>query len=237
MNVNDQSDYLYFIVRGFCKILYPIDNLPHITEDLAKYRGMPIILDWELYSHWLDFQENMKLIKKYRPWESDKYIKYHIYDTIDEQSFWIRKDRTGFYSDIIVSVETYRANSENTLNEYHSLYLEQWYEGSIIRHGKQGYEMKRTQKLLKRKDFLDINVEILDIESQVADPKKGTAIVKSIEWVSMWNIFKANLKWTFEEKEDLLTNKDSYIWKTGSVRFFELSQDNIPRFPYLVEIK
>jgi CRP-like cAMP-binding protein len=37
LTVNEQSDYLYFIVRGYCKILYPIENLPHIFGEASLY--------------------------------------------------------------------------------------------------------------------------------------------------------------------------------------------------------
>jgi hypothetical protein len=37
LTVNEQSDYLYFIVRGFCKLLYPIENLPHVFGEASLY--------------------------------------------------------------------------------------------------------------------------------------------------------------------------------------------------------
>lgn len=214
-----------------------IDTVPHIEEELKKYRGMPIILDWELYGHWLDFQTNISLIKKFRPGETDNLIKYHIYDTIDEQPFWIRVWRAWFYSEKITSVETCRANSEETIDTYHAKYISEWYEGSIIRYWSTAYQMKRTDKLLKRKDFEDITATVIDVEPQEANPKLWTFILEWLEWKALWKKFKWVLKWTHAEREEVLTNKNKYIGKTMEIRFFEYSQDWVPRFPVVLWVR
>ena len=214
-----------------------ITTAPHIEEQLSKYRGMPIILDGELYCHWLDFQTNISLVKKFRPWESDKHIKYHVYDTVDEQPFWIRNARAWFHSDIILSVETFRANSEETIDSYHAQFLSEWYEGTIIRYWKQSYETKRTSKLLKRKDFEDIIAKVIDVEPQEANPDMWTFILEWLEWKALWKTFKWVLKWTHEQRKEVLVNKDDYIWKPVEVRFFEYSQDGIPRFPVILWLR
>lgn len=35
--VDDQADYLYFVHRGICKILYPVEKLPNIFGESSFY--------------------------------------------------------------------------------------------------------------------------------------------------------------------------------------------------------
>ena len=64
-----------------------ITTMTHIAADLSPLNNM--ILDGELYAHGLSFQENMKLIKKYRPGESTK-VKYHVYDMVSKADYGYR---------------------------------------------------------------------------------------------------------------------------------------------------
>jgi len=46
--------------------------------------------------------------------------------------------------------------------------------------------------------------------------------------------FHANLKFSHAEREEILNNKDKYIGQTAEIRFFEFTEDGIPRFPVCV---
>lgn len=212
------------------KILSSQDNdiLKHIEDELKLYRGMPIIIDWELYAHGFDLQENMKMVKKFVPGMTDKHIKYNIYDTIDEQPFYIRVNRTWFYGENVVPVRTERVWDEEKIEAYHKEFIEAWYEGSVIRYWEQSYEMRRTQKMLKKKDFDDVAAKVLDVLPQEADPTKWKMLLELIEWEHIWVEFLCSYNGTHEEQRDLLSNKQEYIWKTVEVRFFGYTQDGVP---------
>ena len=49
--------------------------------------------------------------------------------------------------------------------------------------------------------------------------------------------FKSGVKMSYEDREDLLQNKNKYIGKTAEIRFFEYSENGIPRFPVMVGIR
>jgi len=51
------------------------------------------------------------------------YVKYNIYDTIDEQPFYIRINRTGFYSEHVVGVETTRVYNTEEIEIKHKEYI------------------------------------------------------------------------------------------------------------------
>jgi len=70
-----------------------IENMEHIQKELLQITPQDIILDGELYAHGLGFQDNMKLIKKYRKGETEN-VKYHVYDIVDPDLLYSeRKDK------------------------------------------------------------------------------------------------------------------------------------------------
>lgn len=211
-----------------------IQNMDHIKSDLSSLED--IILDGELYAHGLSFQENMKLIKKYRPGKTEL-IKFHVYDSISNDNYLIRKtnlNKATINTKQTVRVETYPIVNEELLKTWHAQFISEGYEGSIIRHGDEGYKVNgRSSNLLKYKDFLDIAVKIIDIEPAEQRPEWGVPVLKD----DKGNIFRAGMKFSHEERKEWLTNKANYIGKMAEIRFFEYSDDEIPRFPILYGIR
>jgi len=213
-----------------------IENMQHIIDDLSNIK-QDIILDGELYAHGLSFQENMKLIKKYRKGESEL-IKYHVYDVISDKSYNTRHSlicKNLIFFKTVELVETTPCKSESDLKISHSLNINDGFEGSIIRHGEEGYKVNgRSSNLLKYKDFKDMDLPIYDIEPNDANPLHGTPLF-TLGLHSKF--FKAGCKLSHADREDLLTNKDEYIGKIATIRYFELTDDGIPRFPVMVGIR
>ncbi len=201
-----------------------IDTMGHICSEL----GISETIDGELYAHGLSFQENMKLIKKYRKGESEKVI-YHVYDLIDDSPFIDRYEHLRQIVcniDIIELVPTYQIVNEKQLKEFHEQFLIEGYEGTIIRHGNAKYEVnKRSSSLLKYKDFKDMTATIIDIIPMNAYPNQGLVVC---------NGFKATPKMSHKEKEELLINKQKYIGQTAEIRYFEETDEGFPRFPVCV---
>jgi len=211
-----------------------IENMDHIIQELSTIKK-DIILDGELYAHGLSFQENMKLIKKYRPGETEQII-YNIYDIVSDYSFTNRFNNTTFdilfNKNYIFIVDTYQIISEEELKQYHAKFLQEGYEGSIIRWGDAPYKIDgRSENLLKYKDFQDIAAKIIDIEPAEQQSQWGVPVLEYNN-----KTFRAGTKMSHADREDLLNNKDQYIGKMGNIRFFEYTDDGIPRFPVMVGI-
>lgn len=211
-----------------------IENMKHIIDELTGLEDQ--ILDGELYAHGLSFQENMKLIKKYRPNETEK-IKYHVYDFVSDDVFPIRFNKLKTLLDsndfkYIEGTDTIKVLEEKYISQSHSEFISEGYEGSIIRHGNKPYGIdKRCDSLLKYKEFKDMDLEIFQITPNEANPKHGTP-----HFNLKGKSFKAGVKMSHEDREDLLTNKDKYIGKIANIRYFELTDEGIPRFPVMIGI-
>lgn len=209
-----------------------INDMKHIVNDLSTIKK-DIILDGELYAHGLSFQENMKLIKKYRPGQTEQ-IKYHVYDTVSNLPFSERGYITsGTTLQACVEVSIYKIQNEKELTQWHSIFLKEGYEGSIIRHGSDGYKCNgRSSNLLKYKDFKDIDVKIIDILPAEQRPEQGVPLLEY-----KGKQFQAGMKFPHNEREEWLTNKEEYIGKTAVIRFFEFTDDGVPRFPVCVGVR
>lgn len=195
------------------------------------------ILDGELYAHGLSFQDNMRLLKKVRPGETEK-VCYHIYDIVSVKPFINRYNLAKlvvktYSSESIKLVDTVQIGSEQDLLVENNNFILQGYEGTMVRHGLLGYESnKRSINLLKYKSFQDIALFIIDVLPNEANPLHGTPVFEL-----NGKQFKAGVKMSHEEREDLLTNRVDYIGKVGEIRYFELSEEGIPRFPVFLGIR
>jgi ATP-dependent DNA ligase len=215
----------------------PIETMGHIEKQMAEFPNG--IYDGELYAHGKTFQENMKLIKKYRKGESEQ-VHFHIYDMVKNDSFIQRYTHFaaiyGGLKDKCTNIErvvTYRLKTESGISIIHSDFLQSGYEGSMIRHGKEVYKINgRSDQLLKYKQFKDIACKILDIEPADARPEWGTPVCEY-----NGHTFRAGTKLSHDERKELLTNKTNYIGQTAEIRYFEETDDGLPRFPVMVGIR
>lgn len=212
-----------------------IKTMDHIKPGLEHLEGA--IIDGELYAHGLSFQENMKLIKKYRKGESEN-VSFHVYDQVSKKSFrerWSELSYSLFSKrpDHIEKVVTIPVKGEENLKALHAQFLGEGYEGSILRHGDAPYKLNgRSENLLKYKDFQDIAAVIKDIIPMDARPEQGL-VVSEVGGEE----FKATPKMSFAQREELLKNKSQYIGKTGEFRFFEYSDTGVPRFPVFFGVR
>jgi DNA ligase 1 len=212
-----------------------IENMMHIVQELTGLEDQ--ILDGELYAHELSFQENMKLIKKYRPNETEN-IKYHVYDWVDNTNFINRYEKLQTLIESnnfehVLLVSTRELNDEAELSTAHSSNLYDKYEGSIIRHGSKPYGMdKRCDSLLKYKDFQDIDAKLIDIEPAEQRPEWGVPVLEY-----NGKTFRSGIRMSHDDRKDMLINKQDYLGKTAEIRFFEFTDDGLPRFPVMVGIR
>jgi len=211
-----------------------IDTMSHIQKELDILdKENEVYLDGELYAHGKTFQENMRLIKKYRPRESET-VKYHVYDLIMDAPFEIRyaelKALVVSMTEIKI-VPTYKIENEEQLKKFHLQFIASGYEGTIIRHSNAGYSInKRDSQLLKYKDFIDEAYEVIDILPSDKNPDQG--VVRCTIGGGYANVtFGCGMKFSHKEREEMLINKSDYIGKIAEIRFFEYTDDGIPRFP------
>jgi ATP-dependent DNA ligase len=96
------------------------------------------------------------------------------------------------------------------------------------------YENKRSKFLMKHKSFIDEEYTIKGIVEGEGN-RTGTVGYMVFETVD-GKPFKSNVKGTWDETAEMLKNKKKLIGKQATIKYFNLTPDGIPRFPYVVNI-
>ena len=210
-----------------------IKTMDHIK--VVRPKGHDVIVDGELYAHGYNFQENMRFIKKLGP-DTTK-VKFHVYDVVKPGMKF--RDRNSLVKAIAANspnleyVPTFKVNSIEEVKQYHKIFLADGYEGTMIRWGDDGYKINgRSDQLLKFKDFIDIDCKIISIGPAKNRPTWARPVVEY-----KGKQFVCSLKMSHADKEEMLLNAHHYIGTTAEVRFFEFSENGIPRFPVCVGIR
>jgi DNA ligase-1 len=214
-------------------------NLNHIMEEVAKLPPN-IVLDGELYSNTLTFQEIVGIVKRKHAVKYDAddnkrlQIKLHVYDIINYDSPYsvrypnIKNIINRYKFKYIEPVETEICESEDKMKALHSKYVSEGYEGIILRNMNGLYKNNRSVDLHKYKDFFDDEYEVVDF-------KEGEGLEEGcVLWICKTKegkLFNCRPRGSRETRRELFTNGKDYIGKKLTVRFQELTDDKIPRFP------
>ena len=83
---------------------------------------------------------------------------------------------------------------------------------------------------MKYKDFKDIAVKLIDVVPAEQRSEWGVPVLEMEDG----RTFRAGARLSHDERKDLLSNKQSYIGKTAEIRYFEETDDGLPRFPVCV---
>ena len=227
-----------------------IISAPHIFDSVKPlFETNPdLIFDGELYADKFanDFNKIVSLVKKTKPTaddlkESKELIEYHIYDLPSSDKNFIQRaydlailfeTRSELHPHCRI-VETYKVPSEDVVTELYEKYVEEGYEGQMLRlDGK--YENKRSKNLLKHKSFVDEEYTILDI-CEGEGNRTGTAGYMVFQ-TAEGKPFKSNVKGTWDETAEMLKSKNELIGKQATIKYFNLTPDGIPRFPFVIGI-
>lgn len=225
-------------------------SAPHIQLALEGFftKHPDAILDGELYCDKLanDFNKICSLVKKQKPTadeltESARTIEYHVYDMVDttmtfsERHRWLEDNLpSGDRNKEIRLVMTVEVVHQKELDHIYGGYVEDGYEGQMVRIDAQ-YEQKRSKYLLKRKEFQDAEYKIIEIGEGTGN-RTGTAGFAILENTD-GTVFRSNIKGSHEFLADLLKNREKVIGEKATVQYFNLTPDNVPRFPFVIAIR
>jgi DNA ligase-1 len=232
----------------------PIISAPHIYESLKPlFEENPyLVFDGELYADKFanDFNSIVSLVKKTKPTandlkESKKNIQYWIYDLPRSHedmdfAFSIRSKELydlfmewSYFNAHCILVDTDICDNQKYVVRYYEKYVLHGFEGQILRTDS-FYENKRSKNLLKHKSFIDEEYTIVDI-CEGEGNRAGTAGYMVFETAG-GKTFKSNVKGTWEETAEMLKNRKKLIGKEATIKYFNLTPDGIPRFPYVTNI-
>lgn len=208
-----------------------------------------MIFDGEMYTSDISF-EALGVLRKTKKLTKDDYlnlskIRYHIYDIIDSRHVF--NERNKLLQNIfkehkfkyLFNVETIYINSKNEIAEYHSKFIEEGFEGTMIRNINGMYKEKyRSCDLLKYKDFMDSEFEIVDFTFEKNISGSDNNLIVWIIQTDKNIKVKVRPQGSKEEREELYKRciedfsqfKGRKLW----TKFFEYTTDGSLRFPSTV---
>ena len=225
-------------------------HMNHLRQQIASLKDIPdgAFLDGELYSDTLTFQEVVGLVRRETLKAGDedklKQISYRLYDMLDpdDRKAGFQKRYDGVKKILgskppknLILTENFELNDKADVKKYHDQFVDEGYEGIMIRNKDGEYGInKRSKHLQKFKEFYDQEFEIVGYEEGKGNAE-GTVI-----WICITengDLFSAQPTGTVAERTEYFKNGDDYIGATLTVRYFEMTDDGIPRFPKGVAIR
>lgn len=213
----------------------------HLSHILAEVNSLPegTVLDGELYSDTLTFQEVVGLVKKklaLTAAETEKMSQIYlcVYDAIRDGT---NSSRNDFLCDLFSThsftslrlLNTEECRSAADITALHASYVAQGYEGLILRNKAGLYAIgHRSADLQKYKEFEDDEYEVCGFK-EGDGTEKGCVI-----WICKTKsdvTFAVRPKGTHADRALALATADSMIGKMLTVRYQEFTNDGVPRFP------
>lgn len=233
----------------------PIVSCPHIFEAVKDIvADGKTVIDGELYNHDLraDFNKIVSLVKRSKPTpedlaESKKIVQFHVFDMFlrDEPvaPFTERyaaynilcSPRSAPYQAGFRAVRQKLVQSFDEAKEFFAEAIEDGYEGIMLRVPDSPYENKRSRFLLKYKEFLDEEFEIVDIIEGKGN--RAGMFGRMVCKLPDGRTFEANSRGNEEYYTNLLKNKSEVIGKPATIRYQNLTPDGKPRFGVCVSIR
>ena len=220
-------------------------NLAHIELALEPFfeQQPDVVLDGELYNHELkdDFEKIISLVRKQKPTENDrleadKLVQFHVYDYFDNviyDSYKTRMHQLGvsnIYDKQIKYVQAYKVNNYDESRIYHKDFLNQGYEGSIIRLDGL-YKHGRSYDLMKFKDFSDAEATIIGYEE--GKGKRTGTVGKFLMIDDEGKEFGCppGKGFTYKDLENMLLNISDYMGQRATFTYFQRTKAGSYRHP------
>ena len=219
-------------------------NLAHIELALISFfkQHPNVVLDGELYNHKLkrDFEKIISLVRKQKPTADDRLdaqhlVQFHVYDYIDDKydNYQVRMAQlacSDIYDEQIKQVPTLLADSYSYARTLHEEFLEDGYEGSIIRlNGK--YKHGRSYDLMKFKDFSDAEATIVGYE--LGKGKRTGTLGKFLMMDDEGVQFGCppGKGYSYKDLANMLLNINDYIGQRATFTYFQRTQAGSYRHP------
>ena len=235
---NDSTDVSLYSRTG-----KPFSHLlQRFRQALLDLRLPPgTVLDGELYLHGVGFQPIVSMAKNKSTVATHCKLQYHVYDVVLDVGY---EDRLQFLSSIqiagnrvVVLVDTVVATNLTDVKRLLANFEKQGYEGIMLRDRNGPYATgKRSNTLLKLKSFQDAEFLIVGVE-EAGGKDAGTAVFVCM--ATNGALFRVRPTGTMAERAKMLQRGPELIHSQSklTVRFQELTEGGVPRFPVGVAIR
>ena len=219
-------------------------TLGHLTPDILKYFSDGDILDGEVFTEELTFQEIISAVKREKTENPNvRLLQYWVYDIILDKMPFVARNKLlakklphcESFQGPLVLVPTLRLPGEKRMLRFHAQTVQAGFEGTIIRNSKGQYKKDfRSQDLQKFKDFIDE-------EFTIVGGKEGVGLAKgTITWTCLTEDgqeFDVRPRGTKKQRAYWYKHRKKYYGERLTVRYQNRSDTNIPIFPVGIAIR
>ena len=247
----DQEHLASFSVKAYSRTGKEFKNIQHILESLKGFffHNPDVVLDGELYNHDLkdDFEKIISLVRKQKPTADDRLdaknlTQFHCYDYISAPVYDSYKTRmqhlvtSDIYSYCVRYVPAKIVDSYSNARQIHKEYLNDGYEGSIIRLDGL-YKHGRSYDLMKFKDFSDTEATIIGYET--GKGKRTGTLGKFIMQDDEGNEFGCppGKGYTYKDLANMLNNVGDYIGQRATFTYSHRTNAGSYRHPLFKTIR
>ncbi len=213
-------------------------TLDHLTAHLLPIMEVGDILDGEVFTQRLTFQQIVSAVKRLQ--ENTAVLEYWVYDVVRDEDFYARAKHVQSLFERqgpIVQVPTHIVPNEKLMIEMHQRLVGAGYEGTIIRNYLGTYrESHRSKNLQKYKDFIEEEFEIIGGKDGVGKEEGAVTFLCVTE---EGKEFKARSRGTYKQRRAWLTDLPNLVRnrKKLTVRYFSRTDENIPYLPVGLAIR
>lgn len=218
-------------------------SVPHIINDLEKQLGQnpTIELDGELYCHNLPFCEIHSIVGRTVNLHPDfQRMEYHVFDVVEDQAHQVSRlvklNKLKLKLPLFMVPHIIAFDLEDVLRAYDK-FIEQGYEGIVVRHYGNLYVRKRSTFLMKFKPKKSDWYTITGYKEEVDKDGFPKNRLGSIECMGDDGTkFHVGSGLTDEQREVLWKTRESLPGRLCHVQYQHLTEKHIPRFPVFVDI-
>ena len=207
-----------------------VNSVPHIVKALEERFGSGgIILDGELFVSDIKFEEIASLVRSKNPKAGHEVVEYHIFDYVGTANFSQRYDILSAFKlkKPLLLVENEIVNNEDEMMELFHQYVDEGFEGLMIRNLNSLYVNKRSYDLLKVKEMVDDEFDIVGVKSG-RGKMQDLAIFEC--QTKEGKRFDVKMKGKLEDLAKYLHDEKLWRGKKLTVQYQNLSADMVPRF-------
>lgn len=213
--------------------------LQHLVQPLLGMMQDEQIFDGEIYIHNTSFQKITSWVKK--PSQESNRLQFWVYDEANE-SLPFEERYIRYWNAIpenhplIVRVESYLVNSEEEVKKSHDFFVQDGYEGVIIRNKAGLYSFDfRSADLQKYKEFKDMEFKIVGGRTSETGRYAGAVVFLCV--TKEGKEFEVIPRGTMEERKKYFEDLPNLINKELTVRFQNFSDDGVPIFPVALGVR
>jgi DNA ligase 1 len=215
--------------------------LPHITDYLKSLPPQQP-LDGELYHHGMPLEDiQSRVSQQLFPHSDYKSIQYYVFDVQNKGASQVLRHEyissclLGTLVSPLYIVPTYYANSMEDIEKYFDKFIDEGYEGIIVRNKDAFYRMKKSTNIMKLKLRFKENFLVTGCEEEFdihGYPKNSLGAFTCTSPDVGANEFNVGTGFTRDQRIQFWQNRESLIGRICTIAYPELTADRqVPRHP------